>query len=136
MAKKLSSHSADVLQRHYDALLGTYRQQSDLFLKSYLAYLAVVSVSSGYYFTAPVRDELGLPIIGFVAMTSVMCLVGTITGFVWVGRLQKALARIEDEFDPPLAKVELFGGRVLGAVTALGATLILAAALTVFVRTY
>ncbi len=102
-----------LLRGRHAELMATYRQQSELFVKSLLLYFAVVGVAFGLYFRGtygltdggvangePLPGEMGLFLLLFCALASLLALSGSLAGTLWALRVKRSL----DELDRALIR--------------------------------
>ena len=79
----------------YQLLVETYQQHVDLMLKCVAIYLAVVGTVTGLVFSANADPQRRIALCVFVALTSLITIVGGPAAFAWVRGLEGPMRRYE-----------------------------------------
>ena len=122
----VSSESHAFLVDQWKAYIDLQKQSADLFFKSVVLYLGVVSVTAGLLFEA-IPSSIDAKLLAvFACAASAQMLLGCRAAFLWAGSLNDRLAAIEAALD---AKVRFPGRQLAGfvSVAALGTAAVLVA---------
>jgi uncharacterized membrane protein len=87
--------SSDVALKGYELLVETYQQHVDLMLKCIGIYVAIVGTVTGLIFSASVDPQRRVALSVFVALTSLITLVGVPSAFNWVRGIERPMRHYE-----------------------------------------
>lgn len=111
--------------------LDIYKHHFELWLKGYIAYLAIIGATAGFVFVKDTPPQMDKFLLMFVGTVSVISMFAWSVGLKWVRDFSAAVKRVTPSDAPPLALAAFRTGIVLGL---LGSIVILAGTLVLYSR--